>query len=141
MVDGARARIGQRVDQRDPAAGREPAAGELEERRRPVALDVAQPEAGEQGVGRRRLRLGPRVADVEMGAQAVGDEPLAGPVERCRGRVVHRELALRREERRPPAGAGGELDDPAARSAAPSSQRPAASSSAFQAASWIGPCS
>src|SRR6185312_16012635 len=59
----------------------------------------------------RPIRLGPRVADMDMGAQAVGEEAVAGPVERGRRGVVDRQLALRREERRPPAGARRELDD------------------------------
>ena len=42
-----------------------------------VARDVAQPEAGEQRVDR-TVRLGPGVADVEVRAQPVRDQPLAG---------------------------------------------------------------
>ena len=56
---------------------------------------VAQPEAHEQGIGR-RLRLGPRVADVEMGPQVVRDQALAGELERRLGRVVAPQLASRR---------------------------------------------
>ena len=103
----------------------------------PGARDVAQPEAAEERVDR-PVRLGPGVAHVEVGAQAVGEQPLARPVERRLGRVVQRQLALRGEQRRPPAGAGGQLDDLAARAAARRARGVAVSSSAFQAASWIG---
>ena len=57
------------------------------------------------------VRLGPRVADVDVGAQPVREQPVAGAIERRLGRVVDRQLALAGEQRRPPAGAGRELDD------------------------------
>ena len=138
VVDGARLRVGQRIDEGERAARPQPAADDAEELVEPGPRHVAQPEAGEHGVDG-AVGLGPGVADVEMGAQAVGDEPLAGPVERRRRAVVHRQLALGGEERRPPAGPRGELDDLAARSAARRASDRPASSSAFQAASWIGP--
>ena len=84
-----------------------------EELGQPGARDVAQPEAGEDGIDL-PIGLGPRVAHVEVRAQPVRDEALAGALERRGGPVVERQLALRGEQRRPPAGPGRELDDLAA---------------------------
>ena len=95
------------------AARLEPAPDDRQEGVQSIARDVAQPEAGEHGVDG-PVRLGPRVATVEVGTEPVGDEPLARALERGRRGVVQRELALRGQERRPPAGAGGQLDDLAA---------------------------
>ena len=103
-------RVEARVDEGERAAGHEPAPGEGEERGEALPWHVAQPEAHEQGVGR-ELRLGPRVADVEVGPQVVRDQALAGELERRLGRVVAPQLAAAGEERRPPARARGELDD------------------------------
>ncbi len=77
---------------------------------RPGARDVAQPEPAEDRV-HLAVRLGPGVADVEVGPQPMGQQALAGEVEWRLGRVVAGEAALRGEERRPPAGAGGQLHD------------------------------
>ena len=74
------------------------------------ARHVAQPEPGEERVDR-PVRLGPRVADVQVRPQAMRDQALACPIERGRRAVVERQLALVGEERRPPAGAGRELHD------------------------------
>ena len=71
---------------------------------------VAQPEPGEERVDR-PVRLGPRVAHVQVRPQAMRDQALPRPIERGRCPVVERQLALVGEQRRPPAGAGGELDD------------------------------
>ena len=81
-----------------------------QELRGPLPLDVAQPEPAEHAVDL-PIRLRPGVADVDVGPQAMGDQPIAGAIERRLGGVVEPELALGGEERRPPAGAGGELDD------------------------------
>ncbi len=83
---------------------------EPQERVEAGAGDVAQPEAGEHGV-HRAVGLGPRVTDVEVGAESMRDQTFACAIERRRRRVVERELALRGEQWRPPAGPGGELDD------------------------------
>ena len=50
VIDGARLGIRERIDERDPSAGREPSAGKLEEGAGSCPVDVAQPEPGEQGV-------------------------------------------------------------------------------------------
>ena len=104
MVGRARLRVGQRVDEGERPARLEPAPDDRQERVEPGARDVAQPEAGEHGVDL-AVGLGPRVADVEVRPQAVGDEALAGTVERRLVAVVQRQLALAGEQRRPPAGA------------------------------------
>src|SRR4029079_2293453 len=101
--------VRQRVDEGEPAARCEPASGELEEIRGPVPVDMAEPEPGEQAAGRIAVGLRPRVADMEMRAEAVGQQPVAGAFEGGGGRVVAPKLALLGEERRPPAGAGREL--------------------------------
>src|SRR3954468_22029507 len=48
VVRGAGLWVRQRVDQGEPSTRAEPSGDEIQERRRPVALDVAQPEAGEE---------------------------------------------------------------------------------------------
>ncbi len=113
MVGGAGLGVGERVHEREDPVRLEPAAGEGQEGTGSVARHVAQPEAEEQRVDL-AVRLGPRVADMEVGAKSVGDEALARAFEWSGGRVVDRQLALRREERRPPTSSSGELDDLAA---------------------------
>src|SRR5439155_6694475 len=110
MIRRATRRVGQRIDEREPAAWLEPAPGEREEVAESITLDVAQPEAGEQAVDR-PVWLGPGVAHVQMRPEAMGHQSFPGTLERSGRRVVERQLALRREQRRPPAGAGGQLDD------------------------------
>ena len=114
MVRRARLRVGQRVDEREHPARLEPATDERQEVARAASRGTWLSQNPVKTASTGAVRLGPGVADVEVGAQAVRDEPFAGPVERRRRGVVQRQLALRREERRPPAGPGGELDDLAA---------------------------
>jgi hypothetical protein len=87
MIVGAGLRVWQRVDDREGPAGFEPASRESKERRGSVTLHVAQPEPDHEGVDR-PIRLGPRVAEVDVGAQAVGEEALPGALERRLGGVV-----------------------------------------------------
>ena len=64
-----------------------------EELARPGSRDVAQPEPADERVDL-PIRLGPRVADMEVGAEAVSDKPLASALERGLGGVIEGELAL-----------------------------------------------
>ena len=71
----------QRIDEGEAAAGLEPAAGERQEVGEAFARDVAQPEA-QNSASTWRSGSAQRVADVEVGAQAMGDQPLARAIER-----------------------------------------------------------
>ena len=114
VVGGAGRRIGQRVDEREPAAGLAASAGRGRGTRRSRSRSTWLSQNPVNSASATPIRLGPRVADVEVGPQPVRDEALAGAIEGRRRRVVQRQLALRGEQRRPPAGAGRQLDDPAA---------------------------
>jgi len=56
---------------------------------------MAEPEATDQRIDL-AIRLGPRVADVDVGAEAMSDEPLSSPLERRLGRVIDGQLTFRR---------------------------------------------
>src|SRR6476646_5719149 len=96
VVGGARPRVRERVDQGEAATRRQPAGREIEEVPGPVPLHVAEPEPGEQRACGVAVGGGPRVADVEMGAQVVGEEAVAGAFQRGGRRVVAPQLALAR---------------------------------------------
>ena len=65
MVEGSRRGIPSRVDEGEYSAGREPAKRQGKEVLEPLAVDVADPEAGEQAVDG-SIRLGPGVADAAL---------------------------------------------------------------------------
>src|SRR6266480_3215622 len=81
MVVGAGLRVRQRIDDRERAAGLEPPSRKVEERRCTVTIDMAQPEAEDHRIDR-PVRLGPGIAEMDVGAQAVGEQALAGTLER-----------------------------------------------------------
>ena len=121
------------LDRGQPAAGPEAGA----ERRR-GHVEAGAPDPAERGTRRdarrRRARRaapdGPRVGDVEVGPQAVRDEPVARAVERGAVRVRGVQLALVREQGREEPDARRRLVDPAGQRPSPSSQRVTTSSSA-----------
>jgi hypothetical protein len=110
MVDGPRSFVRQRIDECERPAWLQPATDDRKELEEPGPRDVAQPEAGEDGIDL-PIGLGPGVAHVEVRPELVRDEALTCALERRRRPIVERELALRGEEGRPPTCPCRELDD------------------------------
>ena len=94
VVGGARLRIRQRVDERERPAGLEPATDDRRGTSSSLAArDVAQPEAGEDGVDL-PIGLGPRVAHVEVRPQACATSRSRARSSGAGVAVVERQLAL-----------------------------------------------
>ena len=94
-----------------PETGEQGRGGGVEAR----AADAAQQERGEDGVRPGLARSGrhdPRVRDVEVCAQAMGEQPVARAIERGAVGVGRVELALVGDQRREEADARGRLLDP-----------------------------